>query len=1306
MKRPFKWTVFIGLMIAVLCFCGTVAAEDAVGLPELLATWTASDGGDQDAVLKRTAGEDGPVYRLEIPERDLPQLSFFRISVGPEDSVQTSPLFAEYAGEAADGSHAFILRPQEDSGDEIWVYIILNPAEPSADPEASAIQATPVPGKPVTVIASYQTPEGTEIAEDDVYQAPRGAAFPVYAKTIEGGWIRMNDPLQYVDVTADAPDTLHVVFLYTQPTPTPAPPNVKITVHYRDVGGVPVASDTEVTGPGGTAMQITAEPADLKENYFPTGESVQTVTIGTDGKPMEIIFFYTYKAPATPAPAFALVRYVDENGEPVAQDGRVSGAPGQEMIIYAAPEQLMDFYELDDENTQKIILPESGETVTVTFRYRLELPQTPVPTNTPEPPVTPTPQPAPAVGFVQVSYIYQGNDSLNYSEPVTVYEGETVLSGADGERTGYVLVSAGEARVTVNDAGQVEPNSVTFVYAPESGGAPMPELIVHYRAEDGTPIATSTLTTLHLGENTVYAAPVDLQAGYEQVTPSYTVTVDEQGKADQDTVIFYYHAIKENNTSSEGFQVQPASGYARAVNDSVNLRSYPSTASSDNIIGKIQKADIIQILGTASNSGKWYYVSVNERQGYVSASVVTELSDEDVQVLKGLRYGDTNGDDQLMDPDTGLIERWAQVSKKVWFRAAVKGKKLKELKKGTKVFVDEAQDDEGTLWYKVRYNSKEGYIMAEFLTLYSAAESQNLQFSLPTAVPTHTVPATRVPTSTPTAYIPTPSPTPVPATPAPVMTVTPLPYSGYAVTNTRAAVRGGLSADNAALVTLNGETLVMVQGQTYVGGICWDSIRVISSGVTGFIEDDRLFHVTNEVAQEYLEIQATPTPAPTPDNTPIPFTGYALVLTEGVPLRQQMNSNAQYISILNYDAVVSVLRQSTADDGTSWCLVQSGMYLGYVRRELLRQMTDEEIFTYLESIRSRPTPTPQVTPTPRAQSAMASCWGIIKRDRVHLRSHPSMSEGTALRLMSRNEFIQIQGSFLGDDNQVWQQVMTNGQTGYIRADYVQILTQGELTSVVTSEDFKSANTTETTVTGVDSIQSYETYLANQLAHPSLSASYEPFDPYTTPAAVIAAQTPEPQRTPSVTMPPTPAATIIMDPDRTAQPNTGGGISFGAVLAGAGILAIGGGVAFAWMAFRGRKRRQALQRAQAIRRRQANVQEQAEEPQTHAYRRDAQSDYAGRTSARPVPRTTRENEPLRAGTRRMSAAMRPAEEDRTQAFRRPETEEFVRDPEPAAIPQIAFDTIHSSEPDISDEGAAERPVRRRRTERNHYDEDGN
>ena len=532
-----RWLALL-LTLVYMLPCGFAVAEDTAGTPaQVMLVWTDEFGEEQNETVRPSQDESGVTFVAELPVAVAPALTIFQAYETAAEGEPSWMYVDAEAGYDPEGTPQFTWLT--DAGEQVTLLIYLSGTVSEAEDQEPAAPVE-TPSGSVTIIVHYQTADGTSIAEDETYMGLRGTAVPLYAKTLDEEWTLVSDPLQYLDVSPDAPDVLEASFIYIKPTPTPAPPEVRVIVHYRDVGGVPVASDTVIMCPGGCEQTVVAAPEDLKENYYPTSESVQQVQTNSDGVPQEIIFFYTYRAPATPAPAYVVIRYEDAEGNAVAEEGQLTGSPGQEMTVYAAPEQLLDFYELDDTETKQVTLPESGAAVTVTFRYRLELPETPAPTDTPVPEVTPTPQPARAMGFVQVSYVYQGDSSLDYSEPITVYEGQTELSGADGLRAGYRLISAETVTVTLSADGRAEPNQVTFVYTAENGEVAMPELIVQYFAEDGTQIATSTLMTLHLGENTVFASPVDLREGYEQLSPSFTVNVDEQGHADADLVTFYY----------------------------------------------------------------------------------------------------------------------------------------------------------------------------------------------------------------------------------------------------------------------------------------------------------------------------------------------------------------------------------------------------------------------------------------------------------------------------------------------------------------------------------------------------------------------------------------------------------------------------------------------------------------------------------------------------------------------------------------------------------------------------------------------
>jgi len=708
----------------------------------------------------------------------------------------------------------------------------------------------------------------------------------------------------------------------------------------------------------------------------------------------------------------------------------------------------------------------------------------------------------------------------------------------------------------------------------------------------------ATLHKLNAGENTLYAAPVDLEEGYELIDPRPRhVTVSADGVPDVEEIVFEYRRVIPQVTpdAQEGFSMQPYEGYARAESDQINLRSSPDTRDSGNIVGKIRRTDLIELTGvTTVGNAKWYYVSVGGRVGYVSASVITQLTAEQVQLITGITPAPGQGMDAVADPETGLIERWGETNKaRVRFRKSPNGDRLQEIRsKKTRLFVYDAEDVDGTLWYRAVLNGKEGYIMAEFVDLYSAQESQSLQFSLKTPVPTHTVAATRVPTSTPTAFIPTPTPTQAPVTPTPVVTQEPVRYTGYGLITARAPLRDGLSADASSVaVMVDGDTLVMVQGQTYVSGVCWDSVRIVSTGVTGFMEHKWITPVSVEDIEYYLQVAASPTPRPTPAETPLPFAGYARVWTDYVPMHQQADSHAAILTMLMRDGVVYVRAQETGSGGTIWCLAQSGSDLGYIRRDMLVQMSDDDVYTYLNTIRTRASATPAVTATPRAASAMATMHGYVVKDRVSLRSKPSSTNGNQLRLLSQNKYADVMGTIINEEGEIWYHVIVDGIFGYLRTDWVRVLTRGELDTFLNTDDFKGANPTESNVSGADSIQPYEDYLKNQSGLTEARQSYAPFDPYSTPMAILASTaTPAP----TATLPPTPVPTIISNLDRTGgtekertggtEKDRSGGSSLGLLFIGLGIATAGGTALYALRLRRSSKRRRAVERAEAIRRR--------------------------------------------------------------------------------------------------------------------------
>ena len=1032
-----------------------------------------------------------------------------------------------------------------------------------------------------------------------------------------------------------------------------------VTVYFRtlDNGSMQdVASPQEITVEEGTHA-VTAEPTDLQDGYELNGDSVQYVTVDEMGaNPFEITFYYTYVG-TEPAgeDVWVVVNYVDENGNSIAGQDEIYCAFGETTAVYANPADLPDGYTLMGDGVQQVTVTENGaDPAEVTFYYQY----TPEETEAPA-----TAEPAPKIAFVTVLYLDEATDAQLGLESLTCQEGETFVSpNASYLPDGSAFVDDSAVSVFVDENGEASPEVVTFYVRSlqQETEAPLPvtaTVEVHYIAPaENRNIATSTYQECTEGENLVYAAPYDLESGYDQIDASpVTVTLSADGTLSPSFVTFYYQKVEEEqpvqgddgetdtsaqtessesepeetdapdatvDETADTYTVTAMSGWGYPRANDVNFRSTP--AMDDNILGKVDKSDLVQIVGlvTDDDGTEWYQVIVNDQQGYLKGSFVRVLTEEEVNALFNTTDEETTevATDAPTDtpavqtavptevPDGTVIDRWAEVtSKSVNFRSTRKASgsnKIKSLSRGTMVWVYDVTTEDDTRWYSVRVNGKDGYIVADYVTLYDEAQSEAYQNSLSTpmptqtAIPTETPAPTRVPTATPTA---TPTPTPFVATSAPTPTVAvteiPAAYVGYALTTARTAVRSGISQmDDTIIETVEQNTLVLISAQTYVSGVCWDSVSVLSSGSTGFMEDARLRRINSEEAKYYLDLLVpTNTATPTPAVTETPFQGYARTLGDNVPMRISMDTNARILRLLEYDTPVYVFDQETVD-GEAWCEVQYGSTYGYIRRDMLRRMEDWEVTDYLESM-STPTPTPAATVI---TGETESSYGYVSSDRVNLRKSATKSS-ESLRLMSKYDFGLVLGETENDEG-LWYNVLISGQEGYVLSDYFKVLNLNELSDFLLSEEYRTASGQDSDVTNVTAqpIQSVEDYNQGVWTNPALNATYEPFNPYATatpdPNAVTETLSPTPTATPTAT--PTISPIVINTP---APNSTDGGFPTALVVFLVVMLLAAGGF-YAYSVHRRNRRRQAALRAQQARRAQ---QMQMNQQQTRNYPNNAQ-----------------------------------------------------------------------------------------------------
>ena len=1100
--------------------------------------------------------------------------------------------------------------------------------------------------KPAAVTVHYTDAQGMPIADDtvQVFQGGSYAIFPQPVNLPERYFLLAGEPdFQNVTVDADGAHPKEVTFVYEYVQAGPA----TLPVVYRDAEtGADVALSGTATLPADTVTSVTARPENLLPDYVLLGDPTVFVTVNAAGEAdrTEIVFLYQYVEPTpeptleptpeptpeptqeptqeptpvpepteTPAPVMVPVRYVDPDGMDVAAPGQVWCGLG-DTEINAAPVDLMADYQPDGPQSVLVHVDENGpDPAEIVFTYRLTM----------EPP-------APKVALVNVKYISPAEEVF-YFYSATCVEGQENRVEVDWKQVdstlGYELASDAVVYVTVDENGLASPAEVIFQFRNEINAY----VTIRYQdAATGRDIASTQLQMCFVGPNTVDARPLNLEENYALLGESSAIVVlDDDGQLTPAEVTFLYVSVA---TATPEPQIPvydaPMDTYFYPTGTAIRLRSTPTTAD-DNIIGFVNSGDLGHALGQVVNSeGKvWYSVEINGMMGYMSETVVRFLNEAEIAALFNFTLSPTQEPTPLPTeiPDDTVIDRWGATINSVNFRknpdrSAVK---IEELKKNTRVWVYTSQTVNGEKWYAVRCNGADGYVMADYIQVASEADSAEIQAQLASPMPTQTVFAptaeptpepTEAPTETPEPATeePTQEPTEAPTPEAsPIPTETPLPYRGYALTKTQATLRTGVSqTDDTILEMLPPWTLILVNGETYVDSVAWDSVQVLNSGNLGFILQSSLMQISSEEARPYLD-QLQPTPTPTavvPEQTE----GLAMTLGDGVPMRNFPDTNGEIITLLPYMAVAQVHGQQYAG-GAAWHLVQYNGMWGYIRQDQLRMMSQEETLAYQATLTAgTPTPSaaPMPTPEPVTNDSLSS-YGHVQSTsgRVNLRSEPTTKNNNAIRLLDNYAFALVLGSVTNDEG-TWYHVSQGGNEGYIRSDYFHVLTLGELSEFLQSSEYLNANSTTSGAT-TSQIQPVEDYNKTVWQNPALSASYEPFNPYATPTPDLERlNTETPSPTPAPTPTPTPEIAPVSPQENMIQPDNNvqqAGSPWPWVLAGLAVVG-GGGAYYAYTV-----RKQNEKRRQAFRAQQARAARGvAAQPQMRAAQNNP-----GQNQARPV-----------------------------------------------------------------------------------------
>ena len=236
-----------------------------------------------------------------------------------------------------------------------------------------------------------------------------------------------------------------------------------------------------------------------------------------------------------------------------------------------------------------------------------------------------------------------------------------------------------------------------------------------------------------------------------------------------------------------------------------------------------------------------------------------------------------------------------------------------------------------------------------------------------------------------------------------------------------------------------------------------------------------------------------------------------------MPVRQWPTSSSSIVEQLSANKIVYVSGQAYVEE-MPWSIAEYDGKWGYVRADLLRMISNDEMKAYMSLVQSLITPEPENTPAPYVYDPdEMSCYGYVTTDAVNFRTEPS-SSSRRIRLMKKYALFIVYESVRAD-GETWYKVSYNNQVGYVNGKYFKQMTIGEAESFLKSNKYQEGirnnqldtgnNNTGTGNSGSSSpvttgtpsgIVSAEDQKVSEWVNPATGStvSYEPFDPFATP----------------------------------------------------------------------------------------------------------------------------------------------------------------------------------------------------------------
>ncbi|MDY2834408.1 MAG: hypothetical protein SOW46_04315 [Candidatus Aphodomonas sp.] len=383
-------------------------------------------------------------------------------------------------------------------------------------------------------------------------------------------------------------------------------------------------------------------------------------------------------------------------------------------------------------------------------------------------------------------------------------------------------------------------------------------------------------------------------------------------------------------------------------------------------------------------------------------------------------------------------------------------------------------DEQGAPWVLVRQGEKQGYVKAGTLRFMSQEEYEENTKPKETETPAPTEAPTEAPTQEP-APVPTEAPTPVP-TEAPVPTVTPAPtapaVSGYAnITSNRVNVRQQPNENSSPVGSqLNASDVVYIQ-RTVLDeqNRVWYYCKIGQTDQFGWISADYVRKMTADEEENYLRQLGRPTATPitqptvrtTPQNTVTPQEAcHKKAVTDAI-LLSWGNIAAPRLREIAKGTVLWSIEQVYDGYGVllDHVIVLGTGESGYVESSRISRMTDSEIYDYYYKNNPRPTSTTYYIPSDYGNNFSGYAQVTTSGGTLNFRSSPSMSGSNVLARLNNRSLVRVMGQMSTGDGYTWYQCESNGQAGYVRGDFLNLLSVSDYTTILATGAYTSNNAT-------------------------------------------------------------------------------------------------------------------------------------------------------------------------------------------------------------------------------------------------------